>query len=128
MNPRRLGALLAAVAIALASAFAIGINADATEQAASTQNAITEPLEFRSESSLEEHFRKHGSEVGAASVEEYLTQANEVIVDPDSLHKTQQEDGDDVYFRPSTGEIVIVSPYGRIRTYFITDFDYYDRQ
>lgn len=88
----------------------------------------TDTLEFRSESSLQSHFQKHGEETGCKTAEEYLACANDVVADPTSLHKIQREDGDDVFFRTTTGEIVIVSPEGHIRTYFITDLDYYDRQ
>lgn len=38
------------------------------------------------------------------------------------------EDGDDLYFLESTGEFVVVSPAGYIRTYYLTDRDYFDRQ
>lgn len=83
---------------------------------------------FRNHHALEEHFEKHGAEVGCATVEEYLAAANAVIANPDALHKLEAEDGDDVYFLESTGEFVVVSPNGYIRTYFITDRDYFDRQ
>lgn len=91
-----------------------------------TQSQST--LEFRNESSLQSHFKKHGEEVGCSNAQEYVAHANDVISDPASWHKTQHEDGDDVYFRPSTGEIVIVSVYGKIRTYFIADEDYFRSQ
>ena len=58
----------------------------------------------------------------------YDAAANAVIANPASLHKLQAEDGDDLYFLESTGEFVVVSPAGHIRTYCLTDRDYFDRQ
>lgn len=40
----------------------------------------------------------------------------------------QAEDGDDLYFLESTGEFVVVSPAGYIRTYYLADRDYFERQ
>lgn len=96
------------------------------------QNATNAPqssdLEFRSNARLQDHFEKHGDEVGCATAEEYLAQANAVVADPATRHKTQREDGDDVYFLDRTGEFVVVSPEGFIRTYFITDVGYFNSQ
>ena len=71
---------------------------------------------------------KHGQETGCATAEEYLAAANAVIANPAALHKLQAEDGDDLYFLESTGEFVVVSPAGYIRTYYLTDRDYFERQ
>ena len=60
--------------------------------------------------------------------EAYLQGANNVINNPDALHKLEEEDGDDVYFVEDTNEFVVVSTDGYIRTYFIADIDYYNRQ
>lgn len=90
--------------------------------------AATSHLTFRNAQALEEHFEKHGAEMGCATADEYLASANAVIANPKALHKLQAEDGDDLYFLERTGEFVVVSPKGFIRTYFITDRDYYDRQ
>lgn len=85
---------------------------------------------FRSEELLEEHFEKHGTEMGFDSKEDYLEAANQVIQNPDSLHKLEAEDGDDVYYLKATNEFVIISKDGYIRTYFLPDsgIDYYNRQ
>lgn len=83
---------------------------------------------FRYPSRLENHFAKHGSQTGHATKEEYLSAANAVIANPAALHKTEAEDGDDVYFLEDTGEIVFVSTDGYIRTYFISNRAYFDRQ
>lgn len=85
-------------------------------------------LTFRTENKLQQHFEKHGQETGCATAEEYLTAANAVVANPAALHKLQAEDGDDLYFLESTGEFVVVSPAGYIRTYYLTDRDYFERQ
>lgn len=85
-------------------------------------------LRFRTEEKLQDHFDKHGWETGSRTAQEYLANANAVVDDPESLHKIQREDGDDIYFLEDTGEFVVVSPAGYIRTYYITDRDYFDRQ
>lgn len=85
---------------------------------------------FRSESLLEEHYQKHGVEMGFATKEDYVAAANVVIHSPDALHKLEAEDGDDVYYLEATNEFVIVSTDGYIRTYFCPNGgkDYFDRQ
>ena len=66
--------------------------------------------------------------MGFESADEYLKAANAVVNNPDVLHKYEEEDGDDVYFLEATGEFVVVSTDGYIRTYYIADKDYFDRQ
>ncbi|MGN0393813.1 MAG: hypothetical protein ACI4EF_00450 [Coprococcus sp.] len=85
---------------------------------------------FRNESTLESHYEKHGEEFNYNNVNEYQDGANSVINNPDSLHKLEKEDGDDIYYLEETNEFVVVSTDGYIRTYFKpTDGkDYYDRQ
>ena len=85
---------------------------------------------FRSEELLEEHYHKHGEDMGFDSKEEYVEAANAVIEDPDVLHKTEQEDGDDIYYLEDTNEFVVVSTDGYLRTYFYPDAGkkYYDKQ
>lgn len=85
---------------------------------------------FRNAKMLDEHFQKHGIEMGFSSAEEYQAAAAAVVNNPDSLHKLEAEDGDDVYYLESTNEFVIVSTDGYIRTYFKPDagIDYYNRQ
>lgn len=92
----------------------------------SSQPAYT--YEFRNQKRLNEHFEKHGAEVGASSAEEYENMASAVVTNSKSLHKTEAEDGDDVYYLKSTGEFVVVSTDGYIRTYYIADYDYFNRQ
>lgn len=85
---------------------------------------------FRNERLLNQHYEKHGIEMGFDTIEEYVAAANAVINHPDVLHKQEAEDNDDVYFLEATSEFVIVSTDGYIRTYFIASggIDYYNRQ
>lgn len=85
---------------------------------------------FRNSELLEEHYEKHGIEMGFSSAREYENAAAAVIVSPGVLHKYEKEDNDDVYYLESTNEFVIVSTDGYIRTYFKPDSgkDYFDRQ
>ena len=85
---------------------------------------------FRSENLLESHYEKHGKDMGFVSSEEYEMDASDVVNNPESLHKTEKEDGDDVYYKEDTNEFVVVSTDGYIRTYFNPDSGkkYFDRQ
>lgn len=85
---------------------------------------------FRNDRLLTEHFEKHGIEMGFSSKEDYQKAASDVINDPESLHKLEKEDGDDVYYKVETNEFVVVSKDGYIRTYFCPDSGqaYFDRQ
>lgn len=85
---------------------------------------------FRNNKLWTEHYEKHGIEMGFTNKEEYAKAANKVINNPDSLHKLEKEDGDDVYFLEETGEFVVVSKDGYIRTYFIPSAGkkYFDKQ
>lgn len=87
-----------------------------------------EQLHFKNEERLLEHFEKHNEDFGYASAEEYEAGANAVIHNPKALSKLESEDGDYVYFLESTGEFVVVSPKKVIRTYYLADRDYFDRQ
>ena len=85
---------------------------------------------FRNRKLLNQHYEKHGVEMGFASAEEYEDAAAAVIGNPESLHKTEKEDGDDVYYLEESNEFVILSKDGYIRTYFLPSQGraYYDRQ
>lgn len=87
-------------------------------------------ITFRSQKLLNQHYEKHGIEMGFASAEEYELAAYKVVIHPDALHKIEAEDGDDVYYLEETNEFVVVSQDGYIRTYFNPDagIDYYNRQ
>ncbi len=85
---------------------------------------------FRNSNLLESHYEKHGIDMGFDSAEEYEEAASDVVNNPDALHKTEEEDGDDIYYVEDTNEFVVVSTDGYIRTYFLPDAgkSYYDRQ
>ena len=85
---------------------------------------------FRNEKLLNDHYEKHGKEMGFDSPKSYEAAANEVINHPDTLHRIEDEDGDDVYYLEETNGFVIVSIDGYIRTFFYPDdgLDYFNRQ
>ena len=85
---------------------------------------------FRNRYLLEQHFEKHGGDFDYATAEEYENGASAVINNPKALHKTEAEDGDDVYFVEKTGEFVVLSTDGYIRTYFRprNGIKYFNRQ
>ena len=85
---------------------------------------------FRDKEKLEEHFLEHGEQTNSESAEEYLVRANKVINNPKVLKKyeTDEDDNDMVFYLSETGEIVFVSTEGYIRTYFIADDEYFERQ
>ena len=111
---------------------------DADEQSAETDaqdadddgNADYVDYYFRSSKLLNSHYEKHGIEMGFASAREYEKAASDVVNNPAALHKTEAEDGDDVYYVEETNEFVVVSTDGYIRTYFNPGggIDYYNRQ
>ncbi len=88
-----------------------------------------ESCAFRNDKLLEEHYRKHGADMGYASQEDYLDGACNVVNDKESLHKNES-DGDDIYYLEDTNEYVVVSTDGYIRTYFYPDdgIAYYNRK
>lgn len=84
---------------------------------------------FRYPDYLDEHFEKHGKEMGFSSKEAYLKAANAVVQNKAALHKLEAEDNDHIYYIEETNEIVFLSGDGYIRTYFICGGkDYFDRQ
>lgn len=101
-----------------------------SESAVSDSDTETAELHFRSNKLLEQHFQKHGIDMGFGSAEEYEKSASAVVSNPEALHKIEAEDGDDVYYIERTNEFVVVSTDGFLRTYFNPDRgkDYFDRQ
>ncbi|MBQ9199223.1 MAG: hypothetical protein IJ141_03520 [Lachnospiraceae bacterium] len=95
-----------------------------------TEANDSRPLTFRNSNRREEHYEKHGIEMGFSSPEEYEAAARKVVLNKNALHKIEAEDGDDVYYLAATNEFVVVSPDGYIRTYFNPSdgIDYYNRQ
>lgn len=90
----------------------------------------SKPITFRNDKLLNEHFDKHGKEMGFTDAKAYEQAAAVVVTNPLSLHKLEAEDNDDVYYLESTNEFVIVSTDGYIRTYFKPDKgkEYFDQQ
>ena len=95
-----------------------------------SDNVDIDAYYFRNREKLEEHYQKHGIEMGFTTAKEYEAAASAVVNNPNSLFKTESEDGDLVYYLEETNEIVIISPEGFIRTYFNPDrgIDYFNGQ
>lgn len=93
-------------------------------------SSLSSGVSFRNADLLNEHYQKHGVEMGFSSATDYENAARNVVNNSQSLHKNEAEDGDDVYYLESTNEFVIVSTDGYIRTYFKPNdgIDYYNRQ
>ncbi len=106
----------------------------ATEAPTATPTAKPEntgkKYRFRNYKLLDQHYEKHGIEMGFANREDYEKAASDVINNPKALHKTESEDGDYVYYVEETNEFVVLSRDGYIRTYFLPSQGkkYYDRQ
>lgn len=68
--------------------------------------------------------------MGFDNADDYRKAASDVVNDPAALHKTEKEDGDDVYYIEETNEFVVVSKDGYLRTYFnpARGKDYFDKQ
>ena len=139
LNPRTVSSLLVALVVAAILGFgALGTQTDAPSQPSQTSSAATaqsssaqagKTYTFRTKKLLNEHYNKHGIVMGFADAEAYAAAANEVIANPDALHKLEAEDGDDVYYLEATDELVIVSTDGYIRTYFNPGgIGYFNRQ
>lgn len=94
----------------------------------SEPQAVT--LKFKSKKLLNQHYEKHGIDMGFSSAAEYEKAAAAVPANPAALHKTEKEDGDDVYYIEATNEFVVVSTDGFLRTYFLPDSGkrYFDKQ
>lgn len=67
---------------------------------------------------LEEHFQKHGAEVGASSKEDYQAKAQTLVKGGAGVDTLKQKDGDTCFFKESTGEFAVLSDKNIIRTYF----------
>ena len=113
-----------------ADAVITDVPVEAEREVTSVQEPVAILYEFRKDEYLQQHFEKHGAEFPYDTAEEYLAGANRVVQSPDVLHKTEAEDGDDVYYLEASNEFVIVSKDGYLRTYFkpSAGIDYYNRQ
>jgi pyocin large subunit-like protein len=121
---------LAGTKMIIAKIIYLGRQVTQAIQSSQASQSAKSTLTFRSDSLCEEHFEKHGIEMGFASAKEYEKAAAAVVSDSRALHKLEKEDGDDVYYLKDTNEFVIVSTDGYIRTYFypIDGIEYFERQ
>lgn len=104
---------------------------ESVQEQAEVQSEIeTREYRFRNKKLLNQHYEKHGIEMGFASAAEYEAAASAVVNNPEALYKVEAEDGDDVYYLEATNEFVIVSTDGYLRTYFNPGAGrkYFDRQ
>ena len=105
-----------------------------TEEQPQADTSVQEPVaatyRFRNKKLLNQHYEKHGMDMGFASAAEYEAAASAVITNPDALYKTEKEDGDGCYYIEGTNEFVVLSTDGYIRTYFKPDSGkkYFDKQ
>lgn len=125
---RKVASYLLIPIIIIAIIFAILSQIDFNNDNSQAQQSTSTSYTFRSDSLLSEHFSKHGGETGSQTKQEYLTKANAVISSGNAQYKNEQEDNDSIYFIASTGEIVFMSTDGYIRTYFIADQAYFNKQ
>ena len=104
--------------------------ADKLQGDSDTEDGSETTYHFRNEELLKQHYQKHGVEMGFASEEEYEKAASAVITNPESLSKTEEEDGDYCYYLESANEFAILSTDGYIRTYFNPSAGkaYFDKQ
>lgn len=121
--------IIAAVAAVIVLGLLTWLGGNDNNESSDTPEETVE-YEFRSEEQLQEHFDKHGEEMGYATPEDYVEAANQVVMAEDVLHKLEEEDGDDVYYLEETNEFVVISQDGYLRTYFWPEDgkDYFDRQ
>ncbi len=127
---KKLIILIATMAVVLLALLVLNITPNVGEEQPTTSNSNYEEYTFKNNYRLEDHFEKHGKEMGFKDAESYEDAASDVVNNPEALHKTEKEDGDDVYYVEKTNEFVVVSPDGYIRTYFNPDdgINYYNRQ
>lgn len=98
------------------------------QTAAQVTERATMKVRFRNEKLFNEHFKKHKDDTHSSSKEEYLQKANDLVNNPEALHKITN-DGDTAYFLASTNEFAVLSSSGVLRTYFVcSGYDYFDRQ
>lgn len=129
---RTLPGVIAALLLLLLGAVTGGTRLFAPDLSSSQQTAVSQaqaPV-FRNEKLLQEHYEKHGIDMGFDSASSYEEAAGLVVMNEEALHKTEKEDGDDVYYLEETNEFVVVSTDGYIRTYYCPEDgkDYFERQ
>ena len=105
-------------------------NVDVGDSEETEAAPAVETYRFRNKKLLNQHYEKHGIEMGFDSAASYEAAASAVITNPNALSKTEAEDGDYVYYVEATNEFVVLSKDGYIRTYFnpSAGIKYYNRQ
>ena len=101
------------------------------ETAESTKKTVE--YKFRNKDRLDEHYEKHGIEMGFPNAEAYRKAASDIINAAGSkgvLSKYKSDgSGDMCFYVEATKEFVVLSNDGYIRTYYIcSGKNYYDRQ
>jgi pyocin large subunit-like protein len=78
---------------------------------------------------LEQHFRKHGAEMGFATKEDYLRAAQALVRGGPGV-ETWRRRGDTLFYKEQTNEFAVLSDRNVIRTYFRPDDGrrYWERQ
>lgn len=124
-----LAALLAVVVLAGLSACSAPLNSSTTDSALP---ASEQTYQFASQQKFDQHYKKHGSEFGNISQDEYLQKANDLINSQAPTLKTKQEktDGDTCFYDTATNEFLVLSKKGVIRSFFCPSdgIDYFNRQ
>ena len=102
------------------------------ETAESTKQQTVE-YKFRNKDRLDEHYEKHGKEMGFKNAEAYRKAASDIInaAGSDGVLSKYKSDGsgDMCFYVEATKEFVVLSNDGYIRTYYIcSGINYYNRQ
>lgn len=101
------------------------------ETAESTKKTVE--YKFRNKDRLNEHYEKHGIEMGFPNAEAYRKAASDIINaagSPGVLSKYKSDgSGDMCFYVEATKEFVVLSSDGYIRTYYIcSGINYYNKQ
>ncbi len=100
---------------------------------AATTKQQTVEYKFRNKDRLDEHYEKHGIEMGFKDAEAYRKAASDIINSAGSegvLSKYKSDgSGDMCFYVEATKEFVVLSNDGYIRTYYIcSGIKYYNKQ
>lgn len=104
-----------------------------TTAAVQTKDAQAAEHKFRNKNLLDQHYEKHGEEMGFPNAAAYQKAASDIINAADGqdiLYKYKSDgSGDRCFYVEATKEFVVLSYDGFIRTYFIcSGIKYYNRQ
>ena len=102
-------------------------------QTAEETKKQTVEYKFRNKDRLDEHYEKHGIEMGFPNAEAYRKAASDIInsAGTDGILSKYKSDGsgDMCFYVEATKEFVVLSNDGYIRTYYIcSGIKYYERQ